>query len=120
MYLIRTTCYSPRGNEVSLKIETQFQNVPSEIVHDFCVVSLEGFNQTNKLFSLQLILKVCSLKFNKQYPKMHFINTDMGLCSGLLKETDWLIVFKEMSALYSENHKNHISSVPEKNASFLS
>jgi len=51
---------------------------------------------------------------------MHFINTDMGLCSGLLKETDWLIVFKEMSALYSENHKNHISSIPEKNASFLS
>ena len=51
---------------------------------------------------------------------MHFINTDTGLCVGLLKKKPyWLIVFKEMSALYSANHKNNISRVREKNTSFL-
>ena len=50
---------------------------------------------------------------------MHFINTGTVLCLDLLKKTYWLIVSKETSALYSENRKNHISRVREKNTSFL-
>lgn len=36
------------------------------------------------------------------------------------ERADWLIIFKVMSPPYSENNKNHISRVREKNTSFLS